>query len=109
MALKDAEQTVEEWLLEHGVSPNWRPQTHSLSYTLWGCFQSHDQKVEMLRYQGWRCGECGKLISMRTSHLHHRSYDHLGDEQASDLEVLHPKCHRRVHERMTCGCQLRAA
>lgn len=42
------------------------------------------------------CAVCGKESSM--VQLHHVSYKHLGDEQPSDLVVLCPECHKRVHE-----------
>ena len=42
------------------------------------------------------CAVCGKESSM--VQLHHISYKHLGDEQPSDLVVLCPECHKRVHE-----------
>lgn len=42
------------------------------------------------------CAVCGKESSM--VQLHHVSYKHLGDERPSDLVVLCPECHEKVHK-----------
>jgi hypothetical protein len=47
-----------------------------------------------LREAGYQCARCGVN---RTLQVHHRSYDRLGAELASDLEVLCRGCHVGEH------------
>jgi 5-methylcytosine-specific restriction endonuclease McrA len=41
-----------------------------------------------------RCERCGSLGPL---HVHHSSYNHLGAEHSTDLEVLCEACHRAEH------------
>jgi hypothetical protein len=47
-----------------------------------------------LRDAQWRCGRCG---SKRDIEVHHTTYERLGKEWDSDLEVLCVNCHRGEH------------
>lgn len=44
-----------------------------------------------------RCERCGEVPD-KPLHVHHKSYDRLGREKASDLEVVCYKCHHYEHE-----------
>jgi 5-methylcytosine-specific restriction endonuclease McrA len=52
-------------------------------------------RARKLRQVGWKCERCG-----RTSYLqvHHLTYDRLGRERLSDLEICCAGCHSREHE-----------
>ena len=42
------------------------------------------------------CGSCRRPFQHHFN-LHHLSYKHLGDEPLTDLIMLCPKCHERLH------------
>ena len=48
-----------------------------------------------LRQRGHHCEACGSAHAL---HVHHRSYDRLGDELLEDLRVLCDHCHALVHD-----------
>ena len=51
--------------------------------------------------RGWhRCCLCGAEECL---HVHHRSYDNLGDERPEDLEVLCKHCHASRHGKAIKG------
>jgi hypothetical protein len=79
----------------------------SVEYCLW-LVQSHKQRFEALRNEGFKCWECGVVLMPRWMHLHHPlGYANLRHEEASDLKPVHALCHRRIHEReraAACGC-----
>lgn len=47
-----------------------------------------------IRQALWRCQRCGTKSNLQVNHL---SYDRLGDELDSDLEVLCKDCHSKYH------------
>ena len=113
-----ARHEVHEWLVDRGRHPAWKPpEQHSLGYLIWGWVQNlaRHQINELLVFQDYKCGYCGKALH-RFYDQHHRTYEHLGSEEASDLELLHRRCHQRVHEQLNwerrqgerdvCGCQI---
>jgi len=48
-----------------------------------------------------RCGETGLL------HLHHKTYERLGHERASDVELLCPSCHQGADKERATAWQKR--
>ncbi len=47
-----------------------------------------------LRQAGFRCAECGRG---RALHIHHRTYERLGNERLGDVMVLCKDCHASAH------------
>lgn len=47
-----------------------------------------------LEHGGYRCALCAETEDL---HVHHNSYEHVGDEDPHDLVVLCVGCHDRVH------------
>ena len=47
-----------------------------------------------LQRAGFACALCKSSVSL---HVHHRSYDHLGEEHDADLIVLCADCHYKHH------------
>ena len=45
------------------------------------------------------CEACGKIRLEEPFHLHHKTYDRLGNEHPDDLELLCPRCHAAEHGR----------
>jgi hypothetical protein len=52
-----------------------------------------NMKKDMVRLRGAHCERCGTDPPL---HLHHRSYERLGRELTSDLELLCCECHGRA-------------
>jgi 5-methylcytosine-specific restriction endonuclease McrA len=50
-----------------------------------------NMRKDMARLRNHRCERCGNGPPL---HLHHKTYDRLGRELISDLEVLCCQCHR---------------
>jgi hypothetical protein len=50
-------------------------------------------KAHLMRYRGNRCERCGDYVPLE---LHHKSYDRLGNERASDLELVCRACHQEA-------------
>ncbi len=57
----------------------------------------HWKKVsgDARRRASYRCEEC--LARNKQLHVHHLSYDHLGEERPDELAVLCEDCHRAKH------------
>lgn len=69
------------------LSPEWR--------------QKRRQKLNLVNY---RCEQCGYLARMRDLHVHHLTYERLGDENLDeDLEVLCRWCHHEHHQNTVYG------
>lgn len=48
---------------------------------------------------GKKCRRCGNYGTNRNPiQVHHRSYDHLGDERIEELEVICKNCHTFHHQ-----------
>jgi 5-methylcytosine-specific restriction endonuclease McrA len=60
-----------------------------------------DKRRQKLVEQNYTCERCGycRLTNPIDIPLdaHHKTYDHLGDEPLSDLEVLCRNCHTKQH------------
>lgn len=54
------------------------------------------RRTRALRAADWRCSQCG---SKREVQVHHLTYERLGAERDSDLQVVCVSCHRDVHLR----------
>lgn len=51
-----------------------------------------------LKERGQRCEACG---STRALHVHHRSYQRVGEEGIEDLRILCHACHQLAHDTRT--------
>lgn len=51
-----------------------------------------------IRALGLAGDECFRCSSCNDLHVHHITYEHLGEEKMSDLQVLCASCHRKEHE-----------
>ena len=49
-----------------------------------------DLKRTIMKRRGHKCERCGSTSYLE---LHHKTYERLGHERASDLELLCPLCH----------------
>jgi len=47
----------------------------------------------------WTCAACGSESEL---HVHHTSYERLGNEADDDLQVLCASCHHDTHNPMPC-------
>jgi 5-methylcytosine-specific restriction endonuclease McrA len=52
-------------------------------------------KTRKFKQVGHRCEKCAKHTGLQ---VHHKTYDRLGRERLSDLQVLCSGCHEREHE-----------
>jgi 5-methylcytosine-specific restriction endonuclease McrA len=52
--------------------------------------QWKNMKRDLIRMRGDRCERCHLNVTLE---LHHKTYDRLGHEHLSDLELLCPRCH----------------
>jgi 5-methylcytosine-specific restriction endonuclease McrA len=61
------------------------------------------KRKAILAKRRWTCQRCGYVDPNQDGQrgtrldVHHKTYDRLGKEKDSDLEVLCHKCHRRRH------------
>lgn len=58
-----------------------------------------DQQAEKNEYNFCeRCGErTEKVTRMTALHVHHRTYERLGEERIEDVEIVCRKCHEKEH------------
>lgn len=54
-------------------------------------------KIDIIQQRGCKCEKCGKKGKPNELHLHHKTYDRLYNELATDLQLLCPPCHKGVH------------
>ncbi len=47
--------------------------------------------------QNYTCERCHKVIK-KGFHIHHKTYEHLGNEPLSDLMFLCEDCHKEIHK-----------
>jgi len=52
------------------------------------------KRTEALSYYGKKCNECNRTHDL---HVHHKTYERLGNELMLDLEVLCEECHYKRH------------
>lgn len=45
---------------------------------------------------GYECEQCGYVYNL---HVHHKTYDNLGNEPLEDLQVLCKQCHLSKHDK----------
>jgi len=64
----------------HIASANWK--------------KTRDQKLAEAHY---RCEKCGISKWSKPLEVHHLTYDRLGRERLSDLQVLCAECHEKLH------------
>lgn len=58
---------------------------------------SHWQEIrkKVFKEYGYRCDQCG---STKNLHIHHITYENLGEEDISDLVPLCENCHKKLHD-----------
>jgi len=61
--------------------------------------QGKRKLLDLWKAQGGRCSHCGQIIIQETGwHIHHLVWRSKGgDNERSNLEMLHPICHRQIH------------
>lgn len=58
------------------------------------------RRAKMLKQKvGWRCADCNRMMSEHKLHVHHLTYERLGNEAPGDLRVLCFQCHQKTHSR----------
>jgi len=55
------------------------------------------KRVVVLNRAGYRCERC--TSDAQPLHVHHKTYERLGDELPEDLTVLCKKCHEKEHQK----------
>jgi phage terminase large subunit GpA-like protein len=65
--------------IEYMKSPEWKERCKRLR-----------------RLCGFKCGRCGAMNILLE--VHHKTYERLGHERNSDLEVLCARCHKRADQ-----------
>lgn len=50
-------------------------------------------RQERILATGYRCEHCKKVVFSKMLALHHKTYDRLGKELPTDIELLCPPCH----------------
>jgi len=63
-------------------------------------------KRDLIRLRGNQCERCAGVTALE---LHHKTYERLGFEQPSDLELLCYDCHRAADEERAAASRARAA
>lgn len=61
----------------------------------------HWQKLrfEVLKRSGGECEQCGYRPTRRGQlQIHHKTYNHVGNESIDDLIALCPRCHMQIHQ-----------
>ena len=53
-----------------------------------------ETRRRVFKEYGYRCDQCG---STKNLHIHHITYENLGEEGISDLVPLCAECHKRLH------------
>lgn len=61
------------------------------------------KKIQRFLIDNSQCQECNKLLSLKESHCHHKTYDNLFDEPMEDLETLCRYCHMEVRHADKCS------
>lgn len=55
-------------------------------------------REEALKFYQYKCQTCGKV---KVLDVHHRNYDHIGEETFNDVIVLCRTCHKKFHGKQT--------
>lgn len=53
------------------------------------------KRLKLFAVRGRACEQCGSTV---TIHVHHKTYERLGNEKLNDLMVLCKACHDVIHE-----------
>jgi hypothetical protein len=54
-------------------------------------------RLRIAQERNYRCEVCDKMIRKRY-HIHHLTYDNIGNEKDEDLMFLCEKCHNEIHK-----------
>ena len=54
-------------------------------------------RQEALEWYGFRCALCYRPQPPNILHVHHRTYERVGEEDLADLTVLCERCHNLFH------------
>ena len=75
---------------------DWRQKARTMPYGDY-LLTEHWQEVrrQALKRSEYRCALCNDAVPL---HVHHRTYENLGDEKETDLIALCAKCHETFHE-----------
>lgn len=55
------------------------------------------RRIDIYRICDRKCQLCGKSLDLPDANVHHKTYDHVGNELDSDLVLLCQECHKKVH------------
>jgi 5-methylcytosine-specific restriction endonuclease McrA len=58
-------------------------------------FKWKKKKIEFYQQYKRKCQGCGKVNDI---HVHHRSYEHFGNEFLHELRAVCSKCHKKIHD-----------
>jgi RNA-directed DNA polymerase len=84
----------------HPFDPGWNSYFEArLKRKMLNALRGHTKLLTIWQRQQGRCPICKQPINKETNwHLHHRlSKAQGGNDAVSNLEMLHPNCHRQVH------------
>jgi 5-methylcytosine-specific restriction endonuclease McrA len=68
--------------------------------------QWKNMKRDLIRMRSQKCEKCGSCTSLQ---LHHKTYERLGKELMSDLELLCFSCHHKADQIRAAAGRARAA
>jgi 5-methylcytosine-specific restriction endonuclease McrA len=68
--------------------------------------QWKNMKRDLIRMRGQKCEKCGSCTMLE---LHHKTYERLGKELTSDLELLCFSCHRKADQIRAAAGRARSA
>ncbi len=74
-------EETNEWLRRYKAylkSPEWK-----------------EKRQRVLQFWDYKCATCSSPLDL---HVHHRTYQRVGDEAFNDLIVLCENCHAKFHE-----------
>lgn len=54
-------------------------------------------KIDLLQQRGCSCERCNKKLAPNKLQVHHKTYERLYEELATDLEILCGPCHMNEH------------
>ena len=88
-------QTIERMMAEKVANLKSLPYSEYLQTDHWQSIRK--QALKRARFKCALCSSDGVL------HVHHKNYDHLGEEMSSDLIVLCQPCHEKFHDKLSGG------
>lgn len=86
---------------------NWQEATEgeqgALNRAFWALYERHmksdlwaRKRQRVIKRAAGFCEGCGDLLNDRV-HIHHKTYDHLGDEFLFELLAICARCHQKIH------------